>query len=266
MTTATITEPTFEEIIVTALTSDINSHELYDLVEQTQIAITVAENDSKVMAAMALDPIASPDPVKARATMEDAQFRAARLQSLLPRLKTRATEIANQEEYDRWRERFDPLKIKVASAADRLKTFYLKFAAELVPLFTEIEKIDAEVMQVNAAKPYHARAATNDNCHLHSVELTARGFTDFRIGSHKIMDIQLPSFSEPTKVLWPPHRPIDWSGMVPSKPHPGNRWWEVREQEHAEKAAEAEQMNAKHQQGEAERRAAVHRARGIISY
>jgi hypothetical protein len=267
MTTTTITEPTFEEILVSALTSDINSHELYDLVDQTQLAIVTATNDAHIAKAIALDPIQSPDANAARATMEAAQFRAARLQSLLPRLKSRATEIGNQEEYSRWRARFDPLALKVADAAARLKEFYTKFAPDLAVLLSEIEKIDAEVLQVASAKPHYAKAANGDNCRLHSVELMARGLTDFRIGSRKIMDIELPDWQRPTELLWPPNRTIDWSGMMtPSKPHPGDRWWEVREQEHAEKAADAERLNAEFQSGEAERRAAVHRPRGIISH
>jgi hypothetical protein len=263
MTTATITEPTFEEILVTALTNNLDSYSLFDLVEQTQLAIVTAENDAKVAEAMALDPLQSPDPVKARAVMEDAKFRAARLQNLLPKLQTRASNVALREQYHQWCEqRFDPLKPKVESAAAKLAALYQNFVAEAVPLFAEIERLDAEIVSVSSARPYHA----NDGRSLRSVELTARNLTDFRIGSHKIMDIELPDWQHPTEQLWPPNRQFDWSSMTPVRKHPGDRWWEAKAEEHAAKTAEAEAANAEYQNGEALRREAIHRPRGIVSY
>jgi hypothetical protein len=263
MTTATITEPTFEEILVTALTNNLDSYSLFDLVEQTQTAIITAENDAKVAEAMALDPLQSPDPVKARAVMEDAKFRAARLQTLLPKLQTRANNVALREQYHQWcEERFDPLKPKVNEAAAKLAALYQNFVAEAVPLFAEIERLDAEIVSVSSARPYHA----NDGRSLRSVELTARGLTDFRIGSHKIMDIELPDWWHPTELLWPPNRQFDWSSMTPVRKHPGNEWWRDKEEIHAAATAEAAEANRIYQQGEAERRAAVHRERGIINH
>jgi hypothetical protein len=257
MNTATV-----EQQIIDALTGNLDSYSLLDLVEQTKTAITVSENDAKIARAAALDPLQSPDPVKARATMEDAEFRSARLKSLLPKLQTRASNVAKREQYTSWCERFDPLVPKVNDAAAKLTTLYQNFVAQAVPLFAEIEKIDAEVASVSRDKPYH----TNDGRSLRAIEMTARGIDNFGLYGIKILEIKLPSWDHPDKLAWPPHRPIDWSGVVPVRPHPGNMWWKAKDEEHAAKTAEAEAANAEYRKGEAERREAVHRPRGIVSY
>jgi hypothetical protein len=252
MNTATV-EQSFEQQLVAALGSrDISSNDLYSLVEETQLAIITADNDAKVAEAMALDPMQSPDPSEARRAMEDAQFLAARLRSVLPKLKSRVTDVGNHEEYMCWRARFDPLKVKVNNAAARLKEVYSKFAPEFSVLLAEIEKLDSEVAAVSQAKPYHAKATNGDGCHLRSVELTARGIDGFGTYGHKIMDIKLPEWQHYDKLLWPPNRQIDWSGVVPvsSKPHSGADWWKPQAQEYADKAAIAERLNAEQQQAE----------------
>jgi len=265
------TAPALEGRIVKALTDDLDSNSLANLVEETTTAITTATNDAEIAKAVALDPLQSPDPVTARATMEAARFKADRLRSLLPRLRERLTKVGNHEDYVRWRKRFDPLKPKVDEAAAKLKAVYQKFAAELVPLLAESEKIDAEVAAVSLAKPYHAKAATNDGCFLRSVELTARGLDHFGVYDLKIMqDLKLPSFSEPTKLVWPVQKLPDWSSVVPVFRHPGADWWKVKEEEEARKRAEAARIEAGHQQAEGRNRelparAADDRRRGIIA-
>lgn len=225
--------PTFEEVLVDALTDhNINSNALADLVDETKAAIVTAENDASIAKAVALDPLASPDPVSARATMEDAQFRADRLHSLLPRLQERPTEVGDHEEYSKWRAQFDPLAPKVETAAARLKSMYTRFTAELVPLLAEIEKLDAEVSRVLAAKPYHIRTASNDGCYLRSVELTARGLDNFGIGGHEIMKMEMPDWQHPSKQAWPPERHIDYSHVIPvsAKQYQGADWWRGKRQ------------------------------------
>jgi hypothetical protein len=256
MTSTLATAPTLEEILVDALTDHaINSNALADLVDETKTAITVAENDARIAKAAALDPLQSPDPVTARATMENAEFQAARLKSMLPRLQARVTDVGHQEEYISWRKSFDPLKTKVENAAAKLTAFYQKFAPELAVLLSENEKLDAEVARTLAAKPHHVRVAMNDGCYLRSVVLTARGINNFGTYDHKIMDIKLPDWQRPTELLWPPNRQIDWSGVVPAFPkHLGADWWKTQQEDHAEAAAKAEQANAEQQHAEGAKR------------
>jgi hypothetical protein len=242
--TATAEPTTFEEQLINALTSDISADDLYTLVEETKLGIDTASNDAEVAKAMALDPLQSPDAGEARRSMEDAKFKADRLRSLLPRLQARLIDTGNHEDYLRWRKRFDPLKPKVDVAAAKLKAVYQKFAAELVPLLAESEKIDAEVAAVSSAKPYYAKEASNDGCYLRSVELTARGLDAFSTFSHPIMNMELPDFMHQQKLLWPP-APINYAiNVVPVRPHPGSEWWQQQQAEDDGRRAEDEKRAA----------------------
>jgi len=243
--------PTFEEVLVDALTDHtIDSNALYDLVEETKTAITVAENDAKIAKAAALDPLQSPDPVSARATMENAEFKAARLKSILPRLQERVVEVGDREEIMAWHARLDPLALKVTEAATKLTTVYAKLTAELVPLFAEIERLDSQVVAVLAAKPHHASG------YLRSVELTARGLKNFSTYAHEIMQMKLPDFDRENELLWPPNRQLDYSNTIPvyAKSHSGADWWKTQQQDRASKSDEAERLNAEHQQAEGAKR------------
>ena len=72
-------------------------------------------------------------------------------------------------------------------------------------------------------------------------ELTARGLDHFGVYDLKILqDLKLPSFNEPAKLVWPPHRPIDWSSVVPVFRHPGADWWQAKQAENARRRAEDE--------------------------
>jgi len=84
----------------------------------------------------------------------------------------------------------------------------------------------------NAGTPFLTDGFPDDPRHrqLLSVELTARGLDHFGVYDLKILqDLKLPSFREPTKLVWPPHRPIDWSSVVPVFRHPGADWASKRE-------------------------------------
>lgn len=60
--------------------------------------------------------------------------------------------------------------------------------------------------------------------------LTARGLDHFGVHDLKILkDLALPSFTEPTKLAWPPYRPVDWSSVVPVFRHSGADWASERE-------------------------------------
>jgi hypothetical protein len=139
-----------------------------------------------------------------------------------------------------------------------------------VPLLVEIEKIDAEVSQVSLAKPYHAKAATNDGCYLRSVELTARGLDAFSTYSHPIMKMELPDLTHQDKLLWPPDRHVDYSHVTPTFKPRGADWWKDAQEEDDRKRAEATRLEAEYLQAEGLNRelpakAADDRRRGIIA-
>src|SRR6476660_9454494 len=89
----------------TARSTDIAS-----LITGTETAITAADQAAEAERVKALDPALSPDPVKARAAMEDAAFTRDRLKTLLPRLRDRHKAAVAREELTRWRSRHTEVK------------------------------------------------------------------------------------------------------------------------------------------------------------
>jgi hypothetical protein len=220
-----------EQRIAAALAdSDIHSSALATLVAETEAAVTDADQEAITAREQALDPIASPDPTKARAAMEAAAFTRDRLRTVLPRLQQHFKEVSSQEEYTRWVAGYEQIKIKRDAVAAELRTLYPEFASKLVDLLSRIEVIDREVEQVKSAKPFDAKEANGDGRWLVETELAARGLDHFGVHDHRILkDLALPSFSEPAKLVWPPHRPIDWSVVTPVFRHPGADWASERE-------------------------------------
>ena len=222
---------TLEQRIAAALADNkIDSSALATLIAETEAAVTAADQAATEAREQALDPIASPDPAKARAAMENAAFTRDRLRSVMPRLQQHFREVSSQEEYAGWLVDYEQIKIKRDAAAAELRTIYPEFASKLVDLLLRIEVVDREVVQVRSAKPFDAKEANGDGRWLVETELAARGLDSFGVHDHRILkDLQLPSFSEPTKLAWPPHRPIDWSSVVPVFRHPGADWASERD-------------------------------------
>jgi hypothetical protein len=117
------TNATLEHRIAEALSdNNISSLDVADLLNENEMAIAMADNDATVAEATALDPLQSPDLHKARATVEDAKFRATRLRTLLPRLGRHA----------KWASEYDRVKIKRDNAAKKIRELYPQMAAKLV--------------------------------------------------------------------------------------------------------------------------------------
>jgi hypothetical protein len=225
-----------ESRIATVLSDDkISSLDVADLLNENEMAIAMADNDATVAETTALDPLQSPDLHKARATVEDAKFRATRLRSLLPRLQTKYDKVSRNERHAKWASEYDRVKIKRDNAAEKLHQLYPQMAAKLVELLTDIEATDKEVIQINnAGTPFLTDGYPDDPRHrqLLSVELMARGLDHFGVYDLKIMtDLKMPNWTEPKKLAWPvPKPPVDWSGVVPKFPSKGADWASKREQ------------------------------------
>jgi hypothetical protein len=223
----TTSTPTLEQRIVKALTDEtIAANDLAVLVEETTAAIAIAENDATVAEATALDPLQSPDPVKARAVMEDAKFRATRLRNLLPRLQERFDKVSLDEQYAAWRPQFEAIKAERDAANAKFRTAFTAFVADVVPQMLRLEQINAETSRVSAAKPTDAREANGDGCWL------ALGPEDQLI--HTIMqNLKLPDWEKPNALAWP--QPVNYfsAGIVPIFQNPGANWHEVLAEENA---------------------------------
>jgi hypothetical protein len=236
--------PTLEQRAIKALTDEVGSSILASLVNETETAIATATNDAEVAEATALDAIASPDPVKARAVMEEAKFKVSRLRSLLPRLQERFGEAALQERYNAWVKEFDAFAPERDAAAEELRVIYTEITSKIVPLLIRIEQIDAKASRIALSKPVQYQ----DGRWLQkNVEMLARGIDGVGLHGHTIMkDLKLPNWENPSKLSWPLPSNIDWSTTVPIVAHPGGDWWKVQQaavaQQRAEDAKRAEEL------------------------
>ena len=218
---------TLEQRIAAALAdNNIDSSALATLIAETEAAVTDADQEAITAREQALDPIASPDPTKARAAMESAAFTRDRLRNVLPRLQERFEQVCLDEEYATWRLRYEAIKPERDAANAKFRTAFTAFVADIVPQMLRLEQINAETSRVSAAKPTRAREANGDGRWL------AHGPEDDVV--HTIMQkLKLPSLEHPNAMIWP--RPTNYfsTSIVPITKHPGGDWWQATQAENA---------------------------------
>lgn len=225
-----------QRIATTLSTEDVTSDVVALLITEVETAIVAADKAAEAEREKALDPLASPDATKARATMEDAEFRRDRLRTVLPRLQARLQQVHLHEMYSRWLAEFERVKPRHDAAVARLKAVYLEFENKLVDALNEAQEVDAEVKRLGSVKPYDAPEANGDGRNLLTVEMAARGITGIGLHGRSIMkDLKLPDFAEPTKLAWPPPTPslaVQVAASMASMihPHPGANWASEREE------------------------------------
>jgi hypothetical protein len=145
---------TLEQRIAAALADNkIDSSALATLIAETEAAVTDADQEAITAREQALDPIASPDPTKARAAMESAAFTRDRLRTVLPRLQERFEQVCLDEEYVAWRLRYEAIKPERDAANTKFRTTFANLVAEIIPQMVHLEQIYAEASRVSAAKP-----------------------------------------------------------------------------------------------------------------
>ena len=195
---------TLEQKIASALVDRaVTSDMLGKLITETEQAITAADVTSETERKRALDPALSPDPIKARQSMEEAAFAAERLRNLLPRLQAKQHKLSDAEEYRTWALTFEAVKPKHAAAAAKLRDVYQQSAGQLLEALVAAQQVDVEVQAVANAKPWDNPHCNGDGKNLPTVECTARGLTSVAADS-SLMTMKIPVFSEPNKLAWPP--------------------------------------------------------------
>jgi hypothetical protein len=160
---------TIEERIAAALSEGVTSSHLAALIAETEESISLADTTAEAERVKALDPIASPDPVKARAVMENAAFTRDRLCTVLPRLGHRLKEVEAEEYATRWEAEYEKVKIVRDELAAEMREVYPTAVAQLADLFRRAAACDRECSRVDG------KAATGELRRLLRVELAARG-------------------------------------------------------------------------------------------
>ena len=223
-----------EQRIAAALADNgIDSSALATLIAETEVATADADKAAIQAREQALDPIASPDPNKARATMESAKFTADRLRNVLPRLQERFDKVYLDERYAAWVTQYEAIKPERDAANTKFRTAFANLVAEIIPQMVHLEQINAEASRVSAAKPTRAREANGDGRWL------ADG-PDDQIIRAIMQNLKLPDAEKPNALVWPPYRGIDVASVVPIFGHPGADWWQVTQAENARRRAEDE--------------------------
>jgi hypothetical protein len=251
------------------------------LIGELEGGIAQGSENAERERARALDPLASPDAKAAREASQEAEFARDRLCALLPRLKQRCQQVANQEHYDRWAAEFDQFLPRYGAAVAQLKTVYEDFEEQIVAALVEAQAVDAEVHRLARSKPYHLPQTNGDGRNLPKVELAARGLAGVAPGCSLMTDIKLPKFNSVNELAWPPPQPsmaVEVAMHVAAmRRHPGAHWHKDLEERNralaeesreraARQAAEREQRFKEQQEREraadAQRREALHRATG----
>jgi hypothetical protein len=255
--------PSLEKRITAALSAkDIASAVLVTLIAETEAAIAEANATADAERRKALDPLVSPDPAKARQSMEHAAFERDRQRTVLPRLQRRLNKVSDQEDYDRWVLDFEAVKAMRDGAAEDLSRLFVPFVSQFVSLLHRIEATDGEVRRVTAAKPVYADAANGDGRSLLPVELHARGIADFGRSESITKDLHLPAWETGALPLWPPRRTTAADlavltaqiGQQARDPRLSTAaWWKVKEDAERQRTEEAARLKRE----EAERRAAM---------
>lgn len=209
---------TLEQRIAAALKNDTAAVDLAALLTETEAAITQAATAERERA---LDPMLSPDPTAARATMNDAEFMARRLRLMLPQLTERYQEVDAAEARARWEKERDGLEVRRDAAAKHF-TKYPALVAELVAIFSECAAIDKEISELNGRAPSGAR-------NLKSTEVVARGIDAFNSTEPSIVKrAVLPDYDHSAKTAWPIREVVDWASIAPVRYHPGADWAAAR--------------------------------------
>ena len=153
--------PTLEARIAVALSDNTpQARTLANLIAETETAIVEAEAQSATQQQRALDPILSPDPIKARELLEFAAFAAKRLRTVLPRLVGLHATIIAKERAQRWTAAADAIQTRRDALVQDFAETYPALVSQLVDLFERTRAMDAEVERINGSAPNSSPVAS----------------------------------------------------------------------------------------------------------
>ena len=194
------TSTSLEQRISTALADPrVTSTDLMELIDEAELAVTAAEETVRAEHERALDPIASPDVVKAKQSIWAAEFNRDRLRAFLSRLWERLDEIETAEKAARWEADYAAAEAKLDALAKEFAEVYPKVTAQLCDLFSRARAVDQECSRLNS------EALSGEHRRLLAVELKARDLDNFALGSPSLIDtVKLPNWTESDRMAWPP--------------------------------------------------------------
>jgi hypothetical protein len=157
---AEVTVDALERRIANAFSQRIASCEVAESIAETEKAIDAAETVAEDARVKAFDPIVSPDPVKARAAMEDAAFSRDRLRTVLPRLQKLLKEVEAEEYAAGWEAEYEQAKVVRDQLAAEMRELYPTAVSQLSDLFRRMALCDRECSRVDSWHPRASFAAS----------------------------------------------------------------------------------------------------------
>jgi hypothetical protein len=195
-----------EAHITSALTDNIASSDLEALIAETEAAIVASDTAAEAAREKALDPVLSPDPAAARASMEQAYFDRDRLRTVLPRLHGRLKQVEAAEYAARWEPDFKRVEAQRDALAAEMREAYPAAVAQLADIFQRAAEVDRECSRINGSAP------SGERRRLVRVELAARGVEGLLQPDVYLAEmLRLPFFWRDSGPIyaWPP--PVPWS-------------------------------------------------------
>jgi hypothetical protein len=150
-----MSKPSLEQRIAAALTpTDITSTDLAALIAEVEAAAAAADAAAAKSREQALDPAIVIDVAQVSAEVTAAELTRDRLQAALPRLRTRYTEVREQEDIAAWKADAEELEARrVALAVE----FYKLLPPELLKRIAEhlytMRAFDREIDALNHRRP-----------------------------------------------------------------------------------------------------------------
>jgi hypothetical protein len=208
-----------EQLIGEALSSsEQTAAELGNLLAQLERAVVAAAEHARLQNEKSLDPLASPDPVRARQSAEDASFLANRLATLKPRLSVACAKQVQKESVAAYLVKRDAL----ASERDALQTEFIAeyetLSGKLLALFGRLRDFQQRA-QIALADP----------------PAGVRGLDGFTAATLRLLEQTKLLDLETGKEIWPPLQQPFAVVMVESmRFNPDVRfspeWWRAGEQ------------------------------------
>jgi hypothetical protein len=231
------TPKTLEPRIANALTDPhIAAADLYELVRETEVALTAAEATAEAERQKAVDAV-MPDAAEAERSAWAAEVHRDRLQSLLSRLRQRLAEVsAAKRSADREAD-FEAVKSKRDALAREFCEFYPDLVSRFIDFAHRTAAVDDECARFNDA------ALAGEHRRLLGVELTARKLESFDRSDPSIIEtVKLPHWTESGRMAWPlPKTPlavaVAQAMAPPADARFGANWAAAREQDMARRAA-----------------------------
>jgi hypothetical protein len=238
------TTPTLEQRIAAALGNNgsLGSEGFYELINETEAAIAVADENVRLEREKAVDITSSPDVgAAAHVAMDVAELTGDRYRAAVPRLHARLSEALSTEQSERWAARAMRVEAEVDKLATEFSTEYTKHASAIIDLLQRMAASDREVSEINIAVPNGILKR------LRTAEQLARGLDAFSTSTPAIA-AQVQLTDHLGRVVWPVAKPVlSTIVSLPIIPHPGPNWHEALEAAAAQRREEWEKVIADHE-------------------